>query len=144
MNLTPYKTFGKIRLKKFCPDDDLYDEDWDEHGEFIKEEIRGAWFARWKKRPKELVLATITLYDCSTEFAPDFFAAIGLELEKGLTRQETDARLGTPHWQRDDGDYVIYRTNGDFPYEISCGFTNDMKLCQVTVRRLDIELPDND
>ncbi|HXF10024.1 MAG TPA: hypothetical protein VN625_04510 [Desulfuromonadaceae bacterium] len=97
------------------------------------------------KKPDELVMAEITLNDCSTNITPAFFAAIGLKLELGLSSSDTKLRFDAPaQWQRDDGGFIIFHTSGPSAYEVSCGFTNDLLLFQVSVRRLDIELPDED
>lgn len=144
MQLASYKQFGRLRLRPFCPSDELYGEDIDEHGQFILEQIRGAWFARWRKRPDELFVITLHLNDCSTDIAPLLFPVLGLRLEAGLSRAETDALLGTPHWQRADGGYVIHHTGGESPYEVSCGFGDGSQLSQVSVRRLDFQIPDDE
>ena len=142
MQLIPHQQFGRLRLRPYCPDDATYSEGIDEHGQFITEQIRGAVFARWRKKPDELVMAEITLNDCSTSVGPTFFSAIGLNLEPELSSSSTKLRFNTPpQWQRNDGGFIIFQTNGASTYEVSCGFTNDL-LCQVSVRRLDIELPD--
>jgi hypothetical protein len=141
MELAPYSEFGRLRLKEFCPEDKLYNEDIDEHGVFIKEEIRGVWFARWRKRPDELFVITVHLDDCSTNVVRLLFPKLGLELMPGTSRAETDALFGTPQWQRADGGLVRYRTGGDSPYEVSCGFGDGCRLSQVSVRRLDIQIP---
>jgi hypothetical protein len=143
MKLVDHQKFGKLRLRRFCPKDDLYDECHDEHGLFVIEEIRGAVFARLRKRRKELVIIDLSLNDYSTNVAPAVFSAIGLDLEPGLSAKEVVRRFGKrPRWKRKDGGYVIFNTDGDFRYEVSCAYTDDDKLCQVRVRRLDIEIPD--
>lgn len=144
MRLAPYTEFARLRLKPLCSGDELYDEDMDEHGTFIKEEIRGVWFARWRKRPDELFVMTVHLDDCSTDEAPLVFPKLGLSLRAGLSRAETDALLGTPYWQRPEGGLVSYRTSGDSPYEVSCWFRDGQRLSQVSVRRMDIQISDDD
>jgi hypothetical protein len=143
MELVPHKKFGKLRLRRFCPNDDLYDEFDDEHGVFIREEIRGAVFARLRKRRNELVIIDLSLHDYSTNVGPAVLSAIGLGLESGISAKEVERRFGKrPRWKRKDGGYVIFDTDGEFRYEVSCAYTEDGKLCQVRVRRLDIEIPD--
>jgi len=143
MELVPYEKFGKLRLRRFCPDDDLYAEFDDEHGVFVREEIRGAVFARLRKRRKELVIIDLSLDDYSTNVGPAVFSAIGLGLQSGISAKEVERRFGRrPRWKRKDGGYVIFDTDGDFHYEVSCAYSDDDKLCQVIVRRLDMEIPD--
>src|SRR5262245_10875266 len=141
MELIPYPQFARLRLKPYAPTDDCYDEDVDEHGQFVKEEIRGIVFARLRKRPNELFIATVDLLDFTTDVGPPFFKDIKLNLEAGLSPKQVEARFGKkPQWKRDDGEYVIYHSDGKSPYEVSCSF-DDGRLTQVTVRRLDLEIP---
>ena len=143
MRLVPYEEFGKLRLRRFCPGDELYYECDDEHGVFIREEIRGAVFARLRKRRKELVIIDLSLNDYSTNVGPPVFSAIGLDLESGISAKDVQRRFGKlPRWKRKDGGYVIFDTDGDFCYEVSCSYDKNDKLCQVRVRRLDIDIPD--
>jgi hypothetical protein len=143
MELVPHEKFGKLRLRRFCPKDDLYDECNDEHGVFIIEQIRGAVFARLRKRPKELVIIDLWLDDYSTNVGPAVFLAIGLDLERAISAKEVVHRFGKrPCWKRKDGKYVMFETDGEFRYEVSCAYTDDNKLCQVRVRRLDVEIPE--
>ena len=145
MQLVPYSEFGRLRLRPFCPDDELYDEDVDEHGDFIKEEIRGVWFARWRKRPDELFVITVHLDDCSTDVAPLLFPKIRLKLEAGITPDEAELRFEcAPESQTDGREIMDFRTSGQWPYIVHCSFGDESRLRSVSVRRLDIEIPDDE
>jgi hypothetical protein len=152
MKLVPYEVFGRLRLRQFCPNDNLYKESIHKHsqGHFIQETINGfncICFTRWSKRPDELAMIVIGREGWASTIAGSVLSAIGLNLEAGLSLEETGSRFGPPpHWRKRSGRLPIFQSDGDSPYEVNCGFTDamkleDMKLFHVVVRRLDIELP---
>jgi hypothetical protein len=145
MQLVPYSEFGSLRLRPFCPGDDLYGEDLDEHGQFIKEEIRGVWFARWRKRPDELFVVTVHMDDCSTDVSPLLFPKMGLLLERGLSAAEVRKRMSAAALSDSaDDSWLTFRTPGPCSYEVSCQLREGVGLQRVTVFRLDIQIPNEE
>lgn len=149
MNILPYETFGRLRLRSFCPNEDFYSETTHEHskGHFISEKIPGVDFVRCSPRSDELAMINID-FDIreSSGSAPDvvpaILSAIGVGLQAGLSWEETESRFDTPpHWRKTDGSYAIFRIGKNSPYEVHCIFPDNAKLRRVGVARLDTELP---
>lgn len=149
MKLLSYEEFGRLRLRQFCPKDDPSRQLTEEkgHSHFIQEKIGNVVFKRWFKRPDELAAVGIWADGVPSSGWPwnivqSVLSVIGLRLQAGLSYEETAARFGTPpNWRSKDGQFAIFHTGGDSPYEVNCGFVDDMKLDRVFVRRLDMEIP---
>ena len=154
IQIVPYEEFGRLHLRSFCPNDNLYSEYVVENsqGHFITEHIHGVNFTRWSKRPDDLAVIVIEpdRWESSgwaSNVAPSILSAIGLRLEAGLSLEETTSRFGTPpRWRSKDGRNVMFHIGGNSPYEVQCHYNpaDNMKLNRVVIRRLDIELPEGE
>lgn len=153
-NLVSYEEFGRLRLRPFCPDDETYkEENLETHKEEVLEKNRGRFilekiyrdinFWLWSGRPDELAVISIGSADFiwPRDIATPILEAIRLELEGGLTYEETASRFtAPPHWRSKDGIFAIFRTAGDSNYEVNCGFMNDGKLDRIMVHRRDMKI----
>ena len=141
MELIDYSVFGSLRLKPFCRDGVLYDESEDELGRFIREEVRGIWFARLLSDPAELYVITMNIDDCSAEIATVVFSWIGLRLEEGLSPAAVEERFGyAAEAETREPRTMRFRTIGECPYWVYCSFGPERTLRGVAVQRLDLDI----
>lgn len=142
--------FSRLRLREFCPGDDLYTDEADEHGEFVCESIRGIQFARPVPCPDDTFIIDIDLLDHSTDAGPAILARLGIPLSRSSTTDEVTKMLGKPteirphksdapsYLQTDSYEFGV---GGDSGYIISCTFlepgARDVLPCyQVSARSL--------
>jgi hypothetical protein len=62
MKLASYSTFGRLRLRKWCPDEEFL-EDQDSWYQLIREGVRGVSFLRSMELPDETFQIEIDLFD---------------------------------------------------------------------------------
>ena len=92
-----HQDFSRLRLREFCPDDDLYSDDLSDDAMTFDEVIRGAWFARPFTRPDETFRVSVNLLDHSTDVGPSILRRLGLPFTRDTLSSEVIAMLGTPH-----------------------------------------------
>src|SRR6186713_731531 len=92
-----HQDFSRLRLREFCPDDDLYSDDLSDDAMHYQESIRGVWFGRPFTRPDETFRVTVSLLDYSTDVGPSILRRFGLPFTRGTLSSEVIAMLGAPH-----------------------------------------------
>ena len=118
-----YDNFSKLRLRVFCPGDDLYSDERDEHGELICESIRGIYFARPVALPDQTFLIEVDLLDYSTDVGPEILATLGIPFTRNSTSQQVFQMLGQPHTStRHEPDDYLALLSDRYEFRVAPGY----------------------
>lgn len=144
MKLASYSTFGRLRLRKWCPDEKFL-EDQDSWYRLIREDVRGVGFLRSMEQPSETFQIEIDLFDFIQDLRFEILEIIGLPLKPGSSPDEVKELLGEPdlfkRLRRHHYSWYEFKSIGPEPYLIRCVFQDDKGLSTVKVQRLDIQFP---
>ncbi|WP_069963057.1 hypothetical protein [Lacunisphaera limnophila] len=115
---------AELRLRQFCPEDALYSEEPEEHGEFLVESIRGIWFLRPVSDPQATCTASIDFDDVSTDCGHAILSALSLTITKRDGPDDVTRKLGVaPEYIQEvrsiDSVIYAYRLGGLI---IACSF----------------------
>lgn len=144
MKLAPYSVFGKLRLRKWFPDDDFLEEE-SKWYRLISERIRGMGFTRSMDHPDETFTINIDLFDFIEDLRFEVLGIIGLPLKPGMTPDQVKSLLGEPESsdrsRRLHSSWCEFKSDLPEQYSIACSFSDERGLWSVTVTRLDIPFP---
>ena len=144
MKLAPYSVFGKLRLRKWYPDDE-YLEDTDSWYHLINEGVRGIMFLRSTDYPDETFQIDLDLFDFIEDHRFEILDLIQLPLRPGQSSDEVKAMLGTPESSSRSRRHGTcsheFKSEGLEPYKIICHFEDEKGLKTIQVTRLDIPFP---
>jgi hypothetical protein len=143
MGLIKYSEFDRLRLREFAAADPAYDEDEEEHGTGLLEQIRGLIFARVRSHPEQLHTVDLEFRYAPPAVAQAVLHRLGLAFS-GFDSQEAVER----HWgvavrhEIWPPDYRVawYEIGDSDRYLLRCGFGNDNRLDVIVLARLDFEM----
>ncbi len=146
MKLASYSVFGKLRLRKWFPDDEFL-EDQSNWYHVITEHARGVSFQRSTKFRANTYKMEFAL-DLIEDRCLEILEIIQLPLKRGQSPVEVKSILGEPlsskKSRRDHSFSGEFKTAEPEPYSISCFFSDETGLKSIVVTRLDIPTPKSD
>src|SRR5688572_7020756 len=140
MKLAPYSVFGKLRLRKWYPDNE-YLEDTDSWYHLINEGVRGIMFLRSTDYPDETFHIELDLFDFLEDHRFEILDLIQLPLRPGQSPDEVKAMLGEPESssrsRRHHSLSYTFKSSAPDPYLLDCQFDDEKGLRCLKVTRLD-------
>jgi hypothetical protein len=144
MKLAPYPVFGRLRLRKWYPENEFLEEK-DTWHHLINEGVRGISFLRSADYPDETFHINLDLLDFTEDHRFEILEIIGLPLHPGQSPETVKALLGEPESfsrsRRHHASGYIFKSSPPEPYTIACDFDDEKGLRHIAVTRLDIPFP---
>src|SRR2546426_569981 len=94
MKLAPYSVFGRLRLRKWYPDNEFLEEK-DSWYHLINEGVRGISFLRSTDYPDETFHINLDLLDFIEDHRFEILGIIGLPLQPGQSPETVKALLAS-------------------------------------------------